>query len=125
MDLIRGLLLKLEAIPMKPGSVMVIPPDAEEIAVPDFDADQIEYHLGLIRQAEFVESVGSQPMRGIAFRGLTWAGHDFADSVRDPAIWSKTKKGALAAGGLTAQLLVDLAKGFLKKQIEERTGVKL
>jgi hypothetical protein len=45
--------------------------------------------------------------------------------VRDPKIWAKTKDGALAAGGFTVDLLKDLAKGFVKKQIEERTGVTL
>jgi hypothetical protein len=40
-------------------------------------------------------------------------------------VWTKTKKGAVAAGGFTVDLLKDLAKGFIKKQIEERTGVKL
>jgi hypothetical protein len=30
---------------------------------------------------------------------LKWRGHEFVDSVRDPAIWMKTKKGALEAGG--------------------------
>jgi Hypothetical protein (DUF2513) len=57
--------------------------------------------------------------------GLTWAGHDFLDSIRDPKIWEKTKKGAEAAGGFTVDLLKDLAKGLVKKQIEEYTGVKL
>ena len=56
---------------------------------------------------------------------LTWAGHDLLDSVRDPKIWAKTKHGALAAGGFTVDLLKDLAKGFVKKQIEQRTGVTL
>jgi hypothetical protein len=56
---------------------------------------------------------------------LTWSGHEFVDAVRDPVIWAKTRSGAKAAGGFTIDLLKDLAKGFLKTQIEERTGVKL
>ena len=59
------------------------------------------------------------------YKGLTWAGHDFLDSVRDPEVWSKTKKGAMAAGGFTVDLLKDLAKGLVRKQIEDRTGVTL
>jgi hypothetical protein len=64
-------------------------------------------------------------MDGITFARLSWAGHDFLDSVRDREIWAKTKNGALAAGGFTIDLIADLAKGFLKKQIEDRTGVEL
>lgn len=52
-------------------------------------------------------------------------GHDFLDSIRDPDVWNKTKKGALAAGGFTLNLLNDLAKGFIKKKIEDSTGIML
>ena len=125
MDLIRELLLKLEALPMRMGGIISIPPDADEIAVPGYDSAQIDYHLGQIRRAGFIDEGGARPMSGIGFRCLTWEGHDFLDSVRDPKIWTKTKDGALAAGGFTVDLLKDLAKGFVKKQIEERTGVTL
>jgi hypothetical protein len=125
MDLIRELLLKLEALPMRPGGIVSITPDAEEIAVAGYDAAQIDYHFGQIRQAGFIDEGGARPMRGIGFRCLTWEGHDFLDSVRDPEVWVKTKKGAAAAGGFTVDLLKDLAKGLVKKQIEEFTGVKL
>jgi hypothetical protein len=32
--------------------------------------------------------------------------------------WAKTKKAAAEAGGFTVDLLKDLPKGFIKKQIE-------
>ena len=53
-------------------------------------------------------------------------GHEFLDSIRAPGVWEKTTHGILAAGGgYTLDLVKDLAKGFIRKQIEERTGVKL
>lgn len=125
MDLIRELLLKLEALPMRPGEVMSISPEAEEIVVRGYDAGQIDYHLTMIRKAGFIDEGGEHPMVGIGFRSLSWEGHDFLDSVRDPEIWAKTKKAAGRAGGFTVDLLKDLAKGFIKKQIEKKTGIKL
>ena len=62
---------------------------------------------------------------GMMFRRLSWQGHDFLDSIRDPEVWNKTKKGAAAAGGFTFDLLKDLAKGFIKTKIEEHTGIKI
>lgn len=56
---------------------------------------------------------------------LTWHGHEFLDAIRDPEVWKKTKNGALAAGGFTFDLLKELAKGYLKKQIADRTGVEI
>ncbi|KAI3593372.1 hypothetical protein D9X30_1682 (plasmid) [Cupriavidus sp. U2] len=81
--------------------------------------------MRLIWEAGFVEDAGAGGMDSYGFERLSWAGHDFADSVRDSAIWKKTKSGALAAGGFTMRLLVDLAKGYAKKQIEEKTGIQL
>jgi hypothetical protein len=124
MDLIRELLLRLEAWPLGLGDVITISP--EEIAVPGYDVAQIEHHLCLIRERGLIDEPDrARPILGIAFSGLTWAGHDFLDSVRDPEVWAKTKKSAETAKGFTFDLLRDLAKGLLKKQIEELTGVKL
>lgn len=125
MDLIRELLLKLEALPMTTGSVVHMMPDDDEIRVDGFDAGAIEYHAKLLVEAGLIDSGTSRVMQGITFRSLTWAGHDFLDAIRDPEIWAKTKKGAAAAGGFTMDLLRDLATGFIKKQVEELTGVKI
>lgn len=125
MDLIRELLLKLESMPARRGDVFTIPPDADEVAVSGYGVDQIGYHLSLIREAGLIELHSSQPMDGITFSRLSWYGHDFLELIRDPKIWERTKRGAEAAGGFTIDLLKDLATGFIRKQIEERTGVKL
>jgi hypothetical protein len=61
----------------------------------------------------------------ITFAGLTWAGHDFLDSVRDSEIWRATKEGAQKAGGFSLELLAALAKGLIKKKIEQHTGIQL
>jgi hypothetical protein len=127
MDLMRGLLLKLEALPVPRGGVLTIPPNHEAIAVEGYDVDQIDYHLSQIIREGWIDEggEGARPMIGIGFRCLTPAGHDFLDSVRDPETWSRTKKAAAGAGGFTLDLLRDLAKGLIRKQIEDRTGVKL
>jgi Hypothetical protein (DUF2513) len=116
--LIRELLLKLESWPMERGDVVPINPDA--ISIKDHSPHEIEYHLTLLKEAAFVDF-----LQGFYFRGITWAGHDFIDSIRDPGTWAKTKMAAAGAGGFTVELLRDLAKAFIKKQIEEKTGIKL
>jgi hypothetical protein len=126
MDLIRELLLKLEDLSKPPSQTVLLFAGDPRLTAEGFTHEQIDYHLSLLREVRFIECPGSQPAGGgVNFRRLTWDGHDFLDSVRDPKIWEKTKKGADAAGGFTVDLLKDLAKGFIKKQIEEYTGVKL
>jgi hypothetical protein len=129
MDLVRELLLKVE------GGVSTFEPIASDVAeilgvTPEVsmsreDADKLRGHLELIEEAGFLE-IETRGGGGVyAIKRITWQGYEFLDSVRDPEIWAKTKKGAAAAGGFTVDLLKDLAIGFVKKQIEERTGVTL
>lgn len=124
MDLIRLLILKLEALPVRHMGVAMV--DYNEFGFEDFTADQVAYHCGLIVEAGLVEQPGGSTLMGrFAFRRLSWDGHDFADSVRDEDVWQKTRQGALAVGGMTIDLVSDLAKGFIKKKIAGLTGVEL
>jgi hypothetical protein len=55
--------------------------------VPGHSNDEVTYHLSLLKEAQFIECPGSQPIGGgIGFRRLTWEGHEFIDAVRDPEI---------------------------------------
>jgi DNA-binding transcriptional ArsR family regulator len=121
MDLIRELLLKLEDGHLD-GNLYSVKPDG--LGIEGRSYDELSYHLMQLIDAGLLD--GERELSGqFVVRNITWKGHEFLDSIRDPKIWAKTKEGAFAAGGFTLDLLSDLAKGFLKKQIEERTGVKL
>lgn len=122
MDLIRDLLLAIEADNRLNG-ITHLEPEIGEFGVTESNFYEVAYHLTLLIEAGFIE--GRRGMRMPIITRLTWAGHDFADSIRDPEVWAKTKKGAMAAGGFTVELLRDLAKGFIRKKVEEMTGVQL
>ena len=125
MDLIRALLLEIE----EEGRPTV----GESQLHVDWgcsDDERVDYHLSLLVEAELIiASVASnpdvRPVRRVWPHRLTWKGHEFVESVRDADTWKTTKDGALAVGGWTFDLVKDLAKGIIKKQIEERSGVKL
>lgn len=122
MDLVRDLLLQIEEFDQGLGGDV-------EIEAAGLEPQVVAEHLRLLIEARLIEG-DTVPDDQYAFDHivpirLTWSGHDFLESVRDPEIWKKTKEGALSAKGFTLDLLQDLAKGFLKKQIEERTGIAL
>ncbi|MGR8964205.1 DUF2513 domain-containing protein [Rhizobium leguminosarum] len=105
MDLIRELMLKLEALPMRPGGAYIISYEDEEVQLPGYSADEIAYHLRLIQQAGLTTLSNFKPMNGgITFSGFSWEGHDFLDSVRDPEIWQKTEGALKQAGGFSLDL---------------------
>ena len=122
MDLVRDLLLQIEEFDQGYGGDV-------EIEAGDHEPHVVAEHLRLLLEARLIEGAAA-PDDEYAFdhilpTRLTWSGHDFLETVRDPEIWKKTKEGALSARGFTLDLLQDLAKGFIKKQIEERTGIAL
>ena len=123
MDLIRTLLLWIESDPRFDGTCQVQPNHPSELGIPDHSYAEVAYHLNHLIEGGYVK--GSHTMQMPFVAQLTWSGHDFLDSVRDPEIWAKTKKGAEAGKGFTVDLLRDLAKGFVKKKIEDYTGIKL
>lgn len=125
MSLIRQLLLKLESLPENGRGVTSINATSSELQIDGYDLIQINYHLQLIIEADLIKINGSMLSGNYLFSRLSWAGHDFLDSIRDEDTWNKTKDGAIAAGGFTLDLLKDLAKGFIRKKIEEQTGISL
>ncbi|CAG9273398.1 MULTISPECIES: DUF2513 domain-containing protein [Burkholderia cepacia complex] len=122
MDLIRELLLKLESLPMERGDVFIISADDEALQIPRYNDHQIDYHLSLIQEAGLIDTAGAGSMTGYGFARLSWAGHDFLDSVRSPDVWDRTKQAASAAGGFTVDLLVFAAKSYLEGKIKGFIG---
>jgi hypothetical protein len=71
-----------------------------------------------------LDSPGEPHLSGkVPFRGFTWAGHDFLDSIRDEDIWRKTKMHAEQVGAWTVDTLVGLAKAFIKAKLKASTGL--
>lgn len=129
MDLVRELLLKIEGderefdvITAEGAAILGIP---SETSMTREEADKITRHLDLLEQAGFIEIEERQLAGSIWVKGLTWQGHDFLDSVRDPEVWRKTKEGASKAGSWTVELLVAVGKAYAKQKLKEATGLEL
>ena len=126
MDLIRELLLQLEAWPMGLGDAVTMTPDDLAPGNPDYDTNQINYHMDLIRDAGFInDGGGSQPILGFTYCGLTWDGHEFLDSIRSPEIWRRTKAAAGRVGGVSFSILGEIAKATAKSLLKEHLGLDL
>jgi len=121
-DLIRSILLDIEetSVPSQPTDYIFDFPDRDAVA----HSLELLVSQGLVSAKKY-PTFDSHPADVYFAPALTWAGHDFLDSVRDDEIWRKTKEGVSAAGGFTFDLMKQLAKGLVKTQIEKHTGVKL
>ena len=125
MDLIRSLMLEIEGgkasfepISDEEADMLGIQHDGPPMS--DEEAERLEMHLQLIEEAKFV--IFARHGGNWVVDRITGKGHDFLDSVRDPAIWGKAKESAKKVGGLTLELIVAAAKGYLKKQFQSHMG---
>lgn len=113
MELVRSLLLEIEA---QYTAVLEQIPD-----IPSFSREIVVEHTRLLLEAGMIDAIDVSDADGddyISLR-LTWHGHDFVNSVRDPEIWKKTKTSAKSVGAWTITLVADLAKGFVKQKAIE------
>jgi hypothetical protein len=90
---------------------------------------EVSYHVHLLADAGLLIGQDLSHMGPDGYewmpKRLTWEGHEFLDNIRDPDVWRRTKEGAKEVGGFSLELLGALAKGFVKKKIEEHTGIEL
>lgn len=122
-DYVRKLLLDIEGGQTEFETIE--PDDEEEQGDSDReDKERLGYHLHIMSQAGLID-VMSVTFGGYYLRGLTWEGHDFLDTIRDPEVWRKTKEGAGKVGGLTFGLVKDLGTAYLKHVAKERLGLDL
>ncbi len=122
-DLIRDLLFQIE----NGGSSLE---SYEAFELGERTVEEAGHALVLMYDRGLVKAVRSPEFTSSAFYtfhyiSMTWEGHDFLDSVRDPVIWKKTKDGASAAGSFTFDLVKALAKGLAKTKIQQHTGIEL
>lgn len=117
MDLVRLILLEVEQ------TRELASEQIDGIGLGGYTEDQIVYHVELMAEAGLINAnvqhyLGGETPTYLISR-LTWKGHEFLDTVRDPAIWRNTKAGAAKVGGWTFDVLKDLGTGFIKLKAQE------
>ena len=126
LSLCRELLLKLEATADQPLAVYHFPFGDADLTLDGWSDDEISYNLARMHEAGFfAENSDTTAEGGFLFSGISWAGHEYLDAVRDPERWRKTKDGAKAVGGLTFGLAKDLALTIAKAEIGAKFGLHL
>ena len=82
------------------------------------------YHVALLVDAGLLVGVVTDDENGnpsgYAVSRMTWAGHDFLDSMRDDAIWKKAGEFVLKDG---ASWTFDILKEWAKHEIRTRLAL--
>ena len=59
----------------------------------------------------------------VMITSLTYRGHEFLDSVREPEVWSAAKAGAKKAGAFSLEILAAIARAVVLQQVKQLTGL--
>lgn len=117
MDLIRQILLAIEDSDQHYGE------DSHQLGLDNIAPETLGYHLDLLREAGFIsgDDVTGASDVGSTYVGLNlrWAGHDFLDAARDDNRWGRAKATALAAGGIS----IDVMKALLIEYTKQAVGL--
>ena len=109
-DIIRDILVALEE---KPESLATLRPNH----ITDHDEEMVSYHMLLLKDAGLIladcHRDGKQ-VRCLA-ASLTWAGHEFLDSIRRDSTWNTIKRTARERG---VDLSFDTIKSVARRVIE-------
>jgi hypothetical protein len=113
MDFVREILLRVEAWQ---------PTEAEPSYVVSSERpdDPAFYHVGLLSEARFIRAVFMNAPPAYFVSGLTWAGHDFLDSVRDDSVWAAVKR---RLGSVSGAVSLDVLKAVVTEVVSGRLGL--
>jgi hypothetical protein len=120
LDLIRELMLELEANEKLNGRYRLNCFASELFNRPPEEDDRIAYHLMQILDegwlvGQYVPTAGSFDLSR-----LTADGHDFIDATRSPDIWKRARSAIEGGGAETLRFAWDVAKTLAKREIEKR-----
>lgn len=114
MDLIRDILLRVEADPKLEGTDWMPFDKASEF--PGHSLKEIQYHADLLIESGMLNGNASGDVPMIS--RLTWNGHEFLDSIRNPEIWQRVKERVTGLGTVGLALIWELAKAELRKKLK-------
>lgn len=115
LELIRAILLKLEQTDYVDGQLLGLKNFGNEPYVEGWSADEIAYNYQLMIEGGLVISRAPQISSSqLFFNSISWSGHDFLDTVRDPEIWRKTKSVIEKTGSASFDIVKDVATSLVE-----------
>ncbi len=122
-DCVRDVLLELEKLPVDCHTVYTF---QESIA--RHGVENVEYTLAKLSEANYIKAniclweSGEYDFNGIYC--LTFAGHEFLASVKQPNVWDQLKTAATTGGSAGIKLLGDVALEIGKSVLCKKLGLE-
>lgn len=88
-----------------------------------YDLNTIVYHCDKLKEAHYIDwqpQYASDKLYLGFINGLTYDGHQFLDSIRDPKIWRKTKERASKIGVFTIDVISQITSNVISELITNK-----
>lgn len=114
-ELIRDILIYIEDV------TDGVKPVYKEIKIEGYTQSEIIYHLRLLTDGGYVSQCQATIGNPICFKGLTWKGHEYLESIRDRYIWQEVKRNVENSGIKNTTL--DIIQKLADKIVREKLGL--
>ena len=76
-----------------------------------YENDALFYHVLMCVEGDLIKRTTGNASYEAVISGMTFEGHDFLESIRNPSIWKKIKDTVIESGGkLSFEMVKELAK---------------
>lgn len=116
MDLIRELLIKMDADKRLDGQQWVMYNTPEEMGISGHSVEEVGYHLGMLVEEGFVKGVAGPEAMPVLSK-ITWKGHELLSDIRDDTIWEKAKERTKGLPEVGLQLIWEIAKAEIRAKL--------
>lgn len=119
LDCARDILLYLESLPFgKTTTVQLL-----SNVLSQYEHDEVVYSCLKLYEANFITA---QPIKAIGYttiqlrtvQDITFAGHEFLNSVREKTIWDKTKSIAKIIGASSLKVTANIAESVIADKLK-------
>lgn len=119
LDLARSILLRVESAEG--------PLSLDDFASEVYTVPQVAYHLGLMEDQGLIDATFVREWSGASVKatvsGLTWAGADYLDAVRDDRVWAKVQGAVKSAGAFTFGAVKEVAVAVAVASAKASLGI--
>lgn len=82
--------------------------------------DEVVYTVKKLKEAGYITAMileADQGTYAFSINSITWSGHEFLDTIRDPKIWRDTKEKTSKLASVSLNILSEVASSIVVKTL--------
>ncbi len=122
-DCVRDVLLEFETFPFGCYTAFSF-----EKSISNYGVDNVEYTLAKLKEAGYINAETLMRPDGhpefLGIYDITYAGHNFLSTIREPSVWEKLKGAVLNGGTASVKVVGDIALELAKLAVSKKLGLQ-